>query len=162
MSRAHELRREQWVPRPPEEVFAFFSDARNLETLTPGWLRFEILTPGPIRVAAGARIDYRLRWHGIPLRWTTEIVRWEPPRVFEDLQLSGPYRLWHHTHRFEPEGGGTRMTDTVRYALPFGPLGRAVHAISVRRSVERIFEYRYDQIRELFGGPARPGAGSAG
>jgi ligand-binding SRPBCC domain-containing protein len=152
MSRPYELRREQWVPRPLEEVFAFFGDARNLEALTPDWLRFEILSRGPIRITAGSRIEYALHWHGIPLRWKTEITRWQPPYEFQDLQLSGPYRLWRHTHRFEAVGGGTRITDFVEYELPFGPLGRIAHSLTVRRNLRRIFDYRHDRIRARFGG----------
>ncbi len=152
MELPYELEREQWVPRPIEEVFQFFSDARNLEALTPHWLRFHVLTPDPIAMTPGALIDYRLIWHGLPLRWKTKIVRWEPPYYFEDLQLKGPYRLWHHAHRFEQSGGGTRITDMVRYALPFGLLGRAIHAISVQRNVEEIFAYRQEKVRALFGG----------
>jgi hypothetical protein len=157
VSRPHELQREQWVPRALEEVFAFFSDARNLEELTPDWLSFQVLTPEPIRLEPGAKIDYRLRWHGVPLRWTTEITRWNPPHSFEDLQLSGPYKLWLHTHRFEAADGGTRMTDIVQYALPFGIFGRIAHAVKVRRDVARIFDFRYDRIQARFGGPPRFG-----
>ena len=152
MTRFHTLRREQWIPRPPVEVFAFFSDARNLEVITPPWLGFRILTPGPIQIAAGTRIRYRLSLHGLPLGWTTEIRRWQPPHCFVDVQLSGPYRLWHHTHRFEALNGGTRITDVVRYRLPLGIVGRLVHALKVRRDVERIFEHRFMRIEELFGG----------
>jgi ligand-binding SRPBCC domain-containing protein len=146
----YKIQREQWVPRPLDAVFEFFSDARNLEVLTPAWLKFKILTPAPIRIAAGAHIQYRLSWHGVPLRWTTEITRWNPPHDFEDIQLSGPYKLWRHTHRFLADNGGTRMTDIVEYALPFGFLGRAAHALQVRRNVEKIFDYRYDRIQEIF------------
>jgi ligand-binding SRPBCC domain-containing protein len=146
------LEREQWVPSPLHEVFAFFADARNLETLTPEWLRFEILTPEAINMTVGTVIDYRLRWHGLPLRWKTEITHWEPPNRFEDLQTKGPYQLWRHTHRFEAVGEGTRIGDSVQYALPFGLLGRAVHAVSVRRNVEEIFNYRDKKVRALFGG----------
>ena len=152
MTRFHTLRRQQWIPRPLEEVFAFFSDAGNLAELTPSWLGFRILTPGPVRIAAGTNIRYRLSLHGIPVSWTTEITRWEPPFRFVDVQLSGPYRLWHHTHRFEAHNGGTRMTDVVRYRLPFGMIGRAVHALKVRRDVERIFDYRFLRINQLFAG----------
>ncbi len=146
------------MPRPLREVFAFFSDAQNLEALTPPWMRFHILTPQPIEMFPGTLIDYRLRWHGIPLRWQTQIARWEPPDHFEDVQLKGPYRLWHHTHRFEAFAGGTRIHDLVRYALPFGILGRMVHALSVRRNVEEIFAYRQAKIREMFGGGEQPTA----
>lgn len=153
MSRFHTLRREQWIPRPLEEVFAFFSDARNLERITPSWLGFQMLTPGPIRIAAGSRLRYRLRVHGLPLSWTTEIRRWEPPYRFIDVQLSGPYQLWHHTHRFEADNGGTRMTDVVRYRLPFGWIGRAVRWLKVRRDVEQIFDYRSARINDWFAIP---------
>jgi ligand-binding SRPBCC domain-containing protein len=149
--RFHTLRREQWIPRPIAEVFSFFSDARNLEEITPPWLGFRILTPGPIRIAAGTRIRYRLSLHGIPLGWTTEIRRWLPPFCFVDVQLRGPYRLWHHTHRLEPKDGGTLMTDVVRYRLPFGIIGRAMHYFKVRGDVERIFDYRFGRIQEVFG-----------
>ena len=152
MSRFHTLRREQWIPRPLDEVFSFFSDARNLGELTPPWLGFRILTPGPIQIGAGERIRYRLAWHGVPVTWTTQIRRWDPPLRFIDVQLSGPYQLWHHTHRFEAHAGGTRMTDIVRYCLPFGAIGRAVHFLKVRRDVEQIFDYRFHRIGELFAG----------
>jgi ligand-binding SRPBCC domain-containing protein len=148
---SYTLQCEQWVPRPLDEVFAFFSDARNLEILTPAWLNFKILTPGPITVATGTHIQYRLSWHGVPLRWTTEITRWNPPVDFEDIQLSGPYKLWRHTHRFRAHNGGTQMTDTVEYTLPLGLLGRVAHAVQVRRNLEKIFDYRYERIREVFG-----------
>jgi ligand-binding SRPBCC domain-containing protein len=135
-----------------DEVFAFFGDARNLEELTPRWLGFQILTQGPIELAAGARIRYRLSLHGIPVTWTTEIRRWEPPFRFIDVQLSGPYRLWHHSHRFESLGGGTLMTDVVRYRLPFGIAGRLVNALKVRRDLKGIFDYRHDRVEKRFGG----------
>src|ERR1700733_3595287 len=150
MSYVYTLRRKQWVPHPIQEVFTFFSDARNLEALTPSWLRFQILTPGSIAIASGTKIDYRLRWHALSLRWTTEIVQWDPPYSFEDIQLSGPYRSWHHIHGFEEITGGTRLTDIVHYSMPFGLLGRLAHALNVRRNVEQIFDYRGEKIRTLF------------
>ena len=147
----HVLKREQWVPRPIDDVFAFFSDARNLEALTPPWLAFRILSPGPIVMRPGARIHYQIRLRGLPLRWVTEIQTWEPPRVFVDVQLSGPYRLWHHTHQFEPVNGGTQVRDVVRYALPFGPLGRLAHAWIMRSDLEAIFDHRALRMAKLFG-----------
>ena len=155
MIRFHTLRREQWIPRPVDEVFASFSDAGNLEEITPPWLGFRILTVGPTRIAAGTKLRYRLSLHGLPVRWTTEIRRWEPPFRFIDVELSGPYRLWHHTHRFEARHGGTRMTDVVRYRLPFGMIGRAVHALQLRREVKQVFDYRSRRIGELFAAAAR-------
>jgi len=149
--RHYTLENEQWVARPLKEVFAFFSDARNLEVLTPAWLKFRILTM-PIAMESKTKIDYRISWHGLPMRWTTEILRWAPPHEFVDLQLSGPYRLWHHTHRFEAERGGTRITDIVHYALPLGPLGRIAHVLWVKGDIKKIFAYRSERIAELFGG----------
>jgi ligand-binding SRPBCC domain-containing protein len=134
-----------------EQVFDFFSDARNLEEITPAWLHFRVLTPDPLEMKVGARIRYRLRIAGLPVRWETCITHWEPRRSFVDRQERGPYRVWDHTHTFEPIGDGVLMGDTVRYALPFGPLGRLAHALWVRGALARIFDYRFDRIRALFG-----------
>lgn len=154
MTGFHTLRREQWIPRPLDEVFAFFSNAANLGEITPPWLGFRMLTPGGVPLAVGTELRYRLSWHGVPVSWTTRIRRWEPPTRFVDIQLSGPYKLFHHTHRFEAADGGTRMTDVVRYRLPLGCLGRAVNTLKVRRDLERIFDYRRERIGALFGGGA--------
>ena len=136
-------------------MFEFFSAAENLEAITPAFLNFRILTPTPIQIEAGKRIEYRLRVHGVPVRWITEIAEWDPPRRFIDIQLKGPYRFWHHTHEFEAYNGGTRMTDLVRYALPFGWLGQLAHALWVRRDIERIFDHRARRITELMSGTIR-------
>ena len=144
---------ELWLPRSREEIFPFFADARNLQRITPPWLSFEVLTPEPITLRAGTLIDYRLKIHGFPLRWRTEIAEWEPPRRFVDTQLRGPYRLWHHTHTFEERDGGTLCGDRVRYRVPGGAL---VHALFVKRDVARIFEFRRLKLLEIFGSsPAR-------
>jgi ligand-binding SRPBCC domain-containing protein len=141
---------ELWLPRPLEEVFRFFAEARNLEALTPPWVGFEVLTPAPITMDAGTLIDYRIRVHGIPLRWRTEIAEWQPPHRFVDRQLRGPYTLWHHTHSFEERDGGTLCRDRVRYR-PRG--GALMNWLFVRRDVERIFRFRQQRMKELF--PAR-------
>ena len=140
----HRLTRTTVLPGTVAEVFAFFRDPRNLEAITPPWLGFRVVTPEPIEMAPGKQIEYRLRLHGVPVRWRTTIAVWDPPRRFVDVQLSGPYRMWHHTHDFEPApgGGGTLMRDTVRYALPLGPLGELAHRALVRRDLERIFDFR--------------------
>ena len=143
------LERQQRVGLPVERAFEFYGDAFNLEAITPPWLRFAVTTPAPVTMAAGARLDYRLRLHGVPVRWRTQIEVWEPPHRFVDVQVSGPYALWEHTHEFEPAGAGaTTIRDRVRYALPFGPLGELAHRLFVRRDVERIFEYRRDAVAD--------------
>lgn len=151
MTGFHTLRREQWIPRPLDEVFPFFADARNLQELTPPWLHFRILSPGSDAVTQGTLIRYRLLVRGIPIRWTTLIREWRPPHLFVDIQQSGPYRLWHHTHRFEAHGERTKMIDVVRYALPLGILGQIAHTLAVRNDVHRIFDYRRERIHHLFG-----------
>lgn len=139
----------QWVPTALDETFAFFADAGNLERITPPILRFRIITPAPITMRVGTLIDYRLRLRGIPIRWRTEITAWDPPRSFTDVQLRGPYRKWVHRHDFVEEDGGTRVDDTVRYAVPGGAL---VDRLIVRPDLDRIFGYRRRAIRELLGG----------
>lgn len=155
------LNREIWLPHPRESVFEFFSDPRNLEKLTPGWLRFEVLDPDSIAMKTGATIDYRLRLRGLPLRWRSQIALWDPPRRFVDVQVRGPYREWIHEHRFESRSGGTAVADRVDYAVLGGPL---VNRLLVRRDLERIFDYRSAALVRLFGnGTAGPdGADPAG
>jgi ligand-binding SRPBCC domain-containing protein len=157
--KTYELNCEQIVPRSVEEVFPFFADAGNLDRLTPAFLRFEIVTPLPVEMRVGLLLDYRLRYRGFPVRWQTRIEAWEPNVRFIDTQLKGPYRLWHHTHEFEPVAEGTKLVDRVRYALPLGPLGRVAHRLSVRGDVERIFAYRRERIAEIFG-EVRAGRGT--
>lgn len=149
--RTYILEREQVIPRPVREVFAFFANAANLETITPPWLKFKIIGATPATITMGTHIAYRLRWRFVPINWITEIVEWQPCTRFVDTQKRGPYALWHHTHEFEEAGPNeTGMRDTVRYALPFGPLGSWAHRLIVRRDVEGIFDYRAERIRELF------------
>jgi ligand-binding SRPBCC domain-containing protein len=145
----HRLLTRQWFPDPPESLFPFFADAANLSAITPPQLGFRILTPTPIEMRAGTLIDYRVSLFGIPMPWTSEITVWEPGRRFVDLQRRGPYRHWHHEHRFEPHGTGTLMTDTVDYRLLFGPV---LHPLFVRRNLRSIFEYRQRVLGERFGG----------
>lgn len=146
-----------WVPEPPAAVFPFFADAHNLEQLTPSWLSFRILTPAPIPMAVGTLIDYRIKVHGLPLRWRTRIARWEPPYAFADEQLRGPYTLWHHTHTFTPQDGGTVLGDLVRLRPRGGPLAPVIQHLFVRRDVERIFRYRLTAMASRFGGDAASG-----
>src|SRR5437899_1538566 len=121
------LLHEQVVPCRLEEVFAFFACVENLEAITPEWLHFRILSVRPQPVQEGTLISYALRVRGLPVRWTSEIVEWNPPHMFVDMQVRGPYKLWRHTHRFAAEGNSTRITDEVQYALPLGFLGRIGH-----------------------------------
>lgn len=138
----HTITHEQFIERPLEAVFAFHADARNLERITPPWLSFRIATEGPIEMRAGARIDYRLRVRGLPVAWRTQITEWDSPRRFVDLQVSGPYRVWEHTHEFAEVAGGTLVRDVVCYELPGGWLGEVMRRLFVARDIAAIFEYR--------------------
>ncbi len=145
--RGYRLSCEQWLPAPLETVFEFFSDANRLEEITPDSLSFHVETPGPIDIAAGTIIDYRLRVHGIPLRWRSEITVWEPPFRFMDVQLKGPYRNWEHEHTFREADVGTIVGDTVHYAVPGGSL---IHRLFVQGDLKRIFAYRQKILADHF------------
>jgi ligand-binding SRPBCC domain-containing protein len=134
---------------PLADVFPFFADARNLEALTPPFLCFEILSAGPIEMRVEAFIDYRLRVHGLPLRWRSEITAWDPPHLFVDEQRRGPYRLWRHTHRFAADGEATLVEDDVEYAVWGGAL---VDRLFVKRDLDRIFAFRREALLRRFGG----------
>ena len=145
--RVREFMAEMWLPLSPAALFPFFADAANLDALTPPWLHFRIVSPPPIAMGEGALIDYRLRVHGLPLRWRTRINVWEPPYRFVDEQVRGPYRQWIHEHTFEEQEGGTLVRDRVRYAVPLDLL---LHRLIVRPDVERIFRFRSAALRKQF------------
>lgn len=149
-----------WIPRPRDEVFAFFADAHNLERLTPAFLKFRVRAEGPIPMHAGALIHYRLRLRGMPLAWTSEITDWEPPERFQDVQRRGPYAEWVHTHEFEEQDEGTLVRDTVRYRLR-GPrvLSRLVNRLLVAPDTTRIFRFRHFALEAAFGVQGRARAG---
>ena len=151
MRTLHRLEREQLLDCAIERVFAFYADAANLEALTPSFLRFRIVTPLPIEMQVGTRIDYALSLHGVPIRWRTRITRWEPGAGFVDEQERGPYTHWRHEHTFEARGRKTLMRDTVDYREPLGPLGQVAHVLFVRGALERIFDFRRDAAHRLLG-----------
>jgi len=147
---------ELWLPRPPGELFAFLADAWQLDSLTPPWLRIRVVTPGPITMAPGTLIDYRLRLRGFPLRWRTEITGWEPPHGFAERQVRGPFAAWEQEHRFVARDGGTLVRDEIEYRVPGGAL---IDGWYVLPEIARIFSFRAARLEELFGGGA---AGPAG
>ena len=148
--RVHTLDCELLTPASLEDTFRIFEDPYNLARITPPWMGFEILTPD-LKMRSGLEIDYRFRWLGLPMTWRTLITVYEPPHLFVDEALKGPYALWRHRHEFQQTGEGTVVRDHVDYALPLGFLGDIAHALVVRRQVEQIFAYRQTRIAELIG-----------
>lgn len=148
--RKHIFEREIEFEEPLERVFEFFCRAENLDFLTPTWLKFRFITPLPIEMRKGTEIEYMLRLYGVPVRWKTEITRWNPPHLFQDTQSQGPFRLWVHTHSFEEKNGLTVMRDRVEYVVPGWIFEPMVHRYFVRRNIEKIFEYRREQFSREF------------
>jgi ligand-binding SRPBCC domain-containing protein len=144
--KVHTLISNQWIPLPVERVFSFFADARNLEAITPEWLKFRIVAPESIVMKTGARIEYRLRLRGIPVQWESEITAWEPPFRFVDEQIRGPYRFWKHEHRFSVRDSGTEVMDDVRYSV----LGGSVtNSLFVAPDLRKIFAYRRERLSQI-------------
>jgi ligand-binding SRPBCC domain-containing protein len=151
---SYRLRRRQLVGGNLPEVFGFFKDPFNLEAITPPWLGFKLLRTTDPAVRVGTRINYRLRLHGVPLRWESRIAEYVEGRLFADEMLAGPYRRWYHRHLFTAVPGGVAIEDIVDYRLPLGLLGRLAHAVAVRRQLNAIFDFREQRIAQLF--PYRP------
>jgi ligand-binding SRPBCC domain-containing protein len=160
------LHRVQRLRRGLHETFELFERPENLPRITPPWLDLRILTPGPIAMARGLVIDYRVRVMGVRTHWRSLISEYDPPHAFRDVQVIGPYRLWDHRHRFRRDGGGTLIEDFVVYQPPLGPLGALLHRLSIRRQLEAIFEFRRRRVEQLLAprgeGVLEPGRAAAG
>lgn len=146
----HILESRVWIPRPREEVFPFFADPRSVAGLDPPWLRFTLLSPLPDPLAAGAVLDFRIRWLGLPLRWRVLIREYDPPYRFVNVQVRGPYARWEHRHMFHADKGGTWVEDRITYRLPLGPLGQLAHSLGVGRQLRGIFDHRRRRLEEIF------------
>ncbi len=147
---AHTLTVTQFIPASEQKVFDFFSEAKNLETITPPWLNFRITNCSTPKISAGTLFEYKLKVRGLPVKWKTLISTWQPNQSFTDTMLKGPYKFWDHTHEFKIVQDGILMTDKVHYKVPFGILGEFVALIWVHSDVKTIFKYRSDTIKSLF------------
>jgi ligand-binding SRPBCC domain-containing protein len=152
----HSLKTVQFLPIRLEEAWDFFSSPKNLKDITPESMGFEILSEIPLKMYPGMIISYNLKpLFGFKINWVTKITQVKEMEYFIDSQLSGPYGIWHHEHRFRKLDGGVEMTDMLYYKLPYGFLGRIVNFLVVRKKIEDIFTYRYDFLQRKFGGPRR-------
>ena len=148
----YQLKRVQFVPTDLKTCWDFFSSPNNLQTITPDYMGFDILTENPAKMYEGLMIAYKVKpLLGIPLNWVTEIKYVHEEQFFVDEQRTGPYKMWHHEHHFKAVYGGVEMTDIVSYELPLGILGRIAHPILVKSKLEEIFNYRFQKVEELFG-----------
>ena len=145
-----EINKTQFIEKPIEKVFDFFSKPENLEKITPKYLAFNIISSLPIKMKKGKIIDYTIRLLKFRVHWRTLITSYEPPYLFIDEQIKGRYIFWHHPHTFESKNGGVEITDKVRYAIPFGWLGWILNFFWIRPDLEKIFNYRKDIIQKYF------------
>ncbi len=151
----HTIKRRQFIAKPLQEVFQFFSTPENLSLITPPNLGFEILTPSPIVMKEGTLVDYTILVMGIRQRWTTLISEFVPMHHFVDVQLKGPYSYWHHKHGFVETDDGTIIEDEIRYVMPFGVFGEMAHTMFVKKQIKGIFDHREKVIEGLFPTVAR-------
>lgn len=146
----HKFITEQWVPQPIDQVFEFFSNPNNLETLTPDFLHFKIVKISHPKIREGTVLDYQLKLHGVPICWQSKINDWVPGKRFSDLQTRGPYAFWHHTHEFYEARGGTVIRDNVVYKFPGWVPGDILGHNFINKDLEKIFMFRREQIKKLF------------
>ena len=134
----------------PESVFPFFASALNLGSMAPSWVGFEIVDY-PEKMEVGTTIRYKIRLGFIKIHWVSEIIEWNPDNSFIDFQYKGPYKFWVHEHKIFSDGkGGSNMSDKVTYGLGFGPIGKVVHNLFVKRALLEIFQFRRKVIQLRF------------
>lgn len=132
---------------PVEAVWEFHASVAALPKLTPPDRTVRIVSD-ELRVVNGALHELEIRMKGIRLRWNARITEVQPPRQFVDTAERSPFAAWQHRHAFHPENGGTRITDTVDYRLPFGPVGALVDYLFVRHDLDAMFAYRHQATRQ--------------
>lgn len=139
--------KESVIRAAPERVFAFHELPDALARLTPRWERARVLSPArSLRV--GERAVVRTRLFGLlPVDWVAEHTAYDPPRMFEDVQLSGPFKSWRHRHLFEPHGNGSLLRDEIEFEPPLGALGRLAAPVFVLPRLRRLFDYRHEVTR---------------
>ncbi|MBM3452945.1 MAG: SRPBCC family protein [Bacteroidetes bacterium] len=150
----YQLKTTQIIPTDMKECWDFFSSPKNLKTITPDYMGFEVLVDIPEKMYAGLMIEYEVKpILGFPIKWITEITHVDEMKFFVDEQRKGPYKIWHHEHHFKQVQNGIEMTDIVSYEIPLGILGRLAHPLLVKNKLNQIFDYRFKKVEEIFGTP---------
>ncbi len=153
----HTVKTIQQLPITIEQAWDFFSDPKNLNTITPDSMRFKTLSGDDRKMFAGQIIHYKISpFNGITMEWVTEITHVKEKEFFVDEQRFGPYKFWHHKHFFKAVDGGVEMEDIVHYKVPFGFLGKLLHPILVKPKLDEIFRYRKQKLITLFGDTTLP------
>ncbi len=148
----HTLYTKQKLPISVDEAWEFFSNPRNLKTITPDYMGFNILSGADRPMFPGQLIQYIVTpVAGIKTNWVTEITHVREKEYFVDEQRFGPYALWHHKHFIKPIPGGIEMEDIVDYKLPFGFIGNLMHPVVVKPKLKEIFSFRRIKLLALFG-----------
>lgn len=144
----------QKIPISLDKAWEFLSSPHNLQLITPEHMGFKIINgvSPEDKMFSGQIIAYKISpVKGLRMEWVTEITHVSDKHYFIDEQRFGPYSFWHHLHQLTPIEGGVLMEDTVHYKIPFGPIGRMVHALFIKNQLEEIFQYRQNKIEEIFG-----------
>lgn len=149
--KVYRIQRIQRLPIKLEDAWRFFSTPHNLEQITPDFLCFRITSEVPDEIYSGLIITYRISAVAkIPMLWITEIKHVERCLQFVDEQRIGPFRFWHHLHRFRCVEDGVEMEDIVHYVMPCGWLGQCIHKLYIAGRLQRIFDFRRDHLHSLF------------
>jgi len=145
------LHKKQKLPISKQQAWDFLSDPKNLKSITPDYMSFDILRGAEKSMYPGQIIQYIVTpILGIKTKWVTEITHVRDQHYFVDEQRFGPYKLWHHKHFIKEIKGGVEMEDIIDYKIPFGLLGQLLHPYIVRPKIEEIFSYRTQKLEELF------------
>jgi len=146
------LHRKQFIPISQEQAWEFLSEPKNLKTITPDYMGFDIISGADRKMFPGQIIEYRVSpLLGLKMKWVTEITHVVDGKYFVDEQRFGPYSFWHHKHFITPVENGVEMEDIIDYQLPLGILGDIANALHVKKQLKNIFDYREKKLVELFG-----------
>ena len=148
----HTLQTTQFIKSDINTVWEFMSSPKNLATITPEYMQFEVLSDlGDGKMYPGQLIEYYVRpLLGIKLHWVTEITHVQELQFFVDEQRFGPYKFWHHKHFLKQVDGGVEMFDLVHYQLPMGLLGKLGNELFVKKQLQQVFDYRFKVVDKLF------------